>query len=491
MPNEEQLIEERKRKRDELSKLKINPYPYRYETNATAEEIKEKYESLPKDSMSEDNYRIAGRIMELRRMGKITFMKLQDQTGKMQVFFSEETLGKDKYKLLKLFDVGDFLGVEGKVFTTKTGEITIKTEYFDILSKSLRPLPEKWHGLKDKELRYRKRYLDLIVNPEIKEVFRVRNIIISEIRDFLTKKGFIEVETPVLQALYGGTNAKPFKTYFNEFKQDVYLRLAPELYLKRLVVGGFEKVFEIGKNFRNESADLTHNPEFTMLEFYEAYADYDKMMDTAEALYKSIAKRLYGDYKIPSDGKFIDLNGSWPRIPMTEAIKKHLGLDVEKMSMEELKEFIDRQEIEYRGQPSKGIFINAIFEKLITPKLEGPLWIVDYPKEVSPLSKPHRSKKDFVERFECYAKGREIGDGWSEIINPTEQRDRFEKEQAAMRAGDVEAHPLDEDFIESLEYGMPVLGGIGIGIDRLVMFFTNKDSIRDVMLFPFMKPIKE
>ncbi|PIN74791.1 lysine--tRNA ligase [Candidatus Woesearchaeota archaeon CG10_big_fil_rev_8_21_14_0_10_37_12] len=488
MPSEEELIAERKRKRDELITAGINPYPYKYDRTHKNEDIHTKYQKLNADESTKDSVKIAGRIVSMRRMGKVTFMHILDETHKLQVFVSEENM-LEQYRLLKLFDLGDWIGVEGTVFKTKAGELTVNAAHFEMLCKTIRPMPEKWHGLKDKELRYRKRYLDLIMNPTVKETFRKRAIILNEVRNELNERGFTEVETPVLQPLYGGTNAKPFKTFINAFKEDVYLRVAPELYLKRLVVGGFGKVYEVAKNFRNEGADLTHNPEFTMLEFYEAYADYHVMMNTAESMYKRIAKKLFGELKVPKNGRIIDLSGDWPRIPMIDAIKDYAKVDVEKMSDDELKAFVDERGFDHRGQASRGILINAIFEKMVTDKLAGPLWIIDYPKEISPLSKPHRSKDGWVERFECYVDGMELGDGWSEIIDPVDQRNRFESEQQAMRDGDVEAHPLDEDFIEALEYGMPVLGGIGIGIDRLTMFFTDNSSIRDVMLFPFMKPL--
>ncbi|MBD3318673.1 lysine--tRNA ligase [Candidatus Woesearchaeota archaeon] len=489
MPSERELIAERKKKLEELREQGINPYPYVFSTSITSSALREKYERLKHEEKTDDKVSIAGRIVALRRMGKVTFAHLLDDDGRIQIYCSSKTT--DNYGLLKLLDRGDWIGVQGIVFKTKTGEITIEVKEVTVLSKSLRPLPEKFHGLKDKETRYRKRYLDLIMNPDVKKVFLQRAVIINTVRNFLNHRSFVEVETPAIQALYGGTNARPFETYINAFDEKVYMRVAPELYLKRLVVGGFGKVYEIGKNFRNEGADHSHNPEFTMLEFYEAYADYHKMMDTAEELYKEIAQALYNSTKVPVGNDYVDLKGKWPRITMTDAISQHVGIDVLSMSEAELKDFLRKERIECRGTLSKGLMINAVFEKQVVPKLVSPQWIIDYPKEISPLAKPHREKEGFVERFECYIGGMEIGDGWSEIINPLEQRDRFEREQQAMRDGDTEAHPLDEDFIEALEYGMPVLGGIGIGIDRLTMFFTNNESIRDVMLFPFMKPLHE
>ncbi|MBI4148584.1 lysine--tRNA ligase [Candidatus Woesearchaeota archaeon] len=489
MPTEKELIAERVRKLEELRKLGINPYPYTFVKTHLANEVTGKYGSLEADAKTADTVVCAGRIVGLRRMGGASFGHILDETGRVQFYCKKDNL--KEYDLLRLLDLGDFIGVSGKVFKTKTGEVTINVDNFTVLCKSIRPLPDKWHGLQDKELRYRRRYLDFVMNPDVTKVFHTRAKIVRTIREFLNNRGFMEVETPVLQPLYGGTNAKPFTTHYNEYHAKVYMRVAPELYLKRLIVGGFGKVYELGRNFRNEGADHSHNPEFTMLEFYEVGADYHVMMDTAEEIYKSIAKALFGSYSFSHKDRAIDVSGKWPRVPMTEAIKQHVKIDVDKLSMEELEKFVSQHRLEVRGTPSKGIFINAIFDKLVTPKLEGPLWIIDYPKEISPLAKPHRSKPGFVERFECYIGGMELGDGWSEINDPMDQRERFEREQQALRDGHTEAHPLDEDFIEALEHGMPTLGGIGIGIDRLTMFFTSQDTIRDVLLFPYMKPLTD
>lgn len=486
MPTEQELREERLKKRQAFKEAGINPYPYTFDRTHLCKEILDKHSHLQPDKSSGEKVTVAGRIVGLRSFGKLVFAHIQDETEKVQIQFTKDNL-KDKFDRLKLFDMGDWVGVHGEVVTSKRGELTVLADDFTILGKSLKPLPEKWHGLKDVELRYRKRYLDLIMNPEVKETFILRAKILDAIRKFLNKRGFVEVETPVLQALYGGTNAMPFKTHLNALKQDMYLRVAPELYLKRLVVGGFLKVYEIAKNFRNESADTTHNPEFTMLEFYEAFTDYHGMMDTAEQMYKFIASEVLGTMKVNVGEREVDLDGTWPRISMPDAIKEYLKLDVDKMSLDELEKYVKENKLDYRGTKSKGLFIFTIFDKLVAERLDGPVWIMDYPREISPLAKPHRSKDGWVERFECYIGGREIGDGWSEIIDPIEQRERFENEQKQMQAGNKEAHPLDEEFIEAMEYGMPTLGGIGIGIDRLVMFFANKQSIRDVLLFPFMK----
>ena len=491
MSRKNQIINERKKKLDELGKI-ANPYPYKFEVKNFSDEIKKEFNKLKNDEITNKIVSVAGRVMIIRNLGKLIFATIQDENGRLQLVFQNEKTNKESFDIFKKYiDIGDFIGCNGSVMKTRAGEISVLVRNCEILSKSLLPLPEKWHGLKDEEERYRKRYLDLLMNPEIKEVFKKRTEITGLIREFLSKKGFVEVETPILQPLYGGTNARPFSTHLNALDMKLYLRLAPELYLKRLVIGGFNKVYEIGKNFRNEGIDYLHNPEFTMVEWYEAYADYNKIMDTAEELYKFIAKKLNNSYNIKFRDREINLNGKWPRIKMIDAIKKHLKIDVLKMSEKKLKDFVEKNNVEYRGEANKGILINAIFEKLVTERLDGPVWIIDYPKEVSPLAKPHRKDKDFVERFECYISGKEIGDGWSEINNPIEQRDRFEKEQKSMKKGNTEAHPLDEDFLQALEYGMPICGGIGIGIDRLVMFFTNQPSIKDVILFPFMRPEKK
>ncbi|MCB9362609.1 lysine--tRNA ligase [Candidatus Woesearchaeota archaeon] len=485
------LIKERIRKHDELVERGVNPYAYSFPKSHEIKDLLSKYEGLEPEKHSGDKVAIAGRIMTLRRMGKATFLHLLDQSGKMQVYFRQDDMDKELYKLLKKADMGDFIGVHGEVFATKTGEISVYAKEWVMLTKAIRPLPEKYHGLKDTELRYRKRYLDLIVNPEEREKFRMRTKIIGLVREFLNGKDFLEVETPVLQTIYGGTNAKPFLTHINAYDMQMYLRVAPELYLKRLLIGGYEKVYEIARNFRNEGVDQTHNPEFTMIEWYEAYSDYQTMMDRAEAMFKFIAKSLFGKEEITVHDKVVDISTPWPRITMQQAIKKYLGLDVAAMSDDELKSVVIEKKLTFLGEASRGQLIFTIFDKLVCDMLLDPVWIIDYPKEISPLAKQHRDNPAIVERFEGYIGGKEISDGWSELTNPIEQRRRFEVEQAAMQAGNDEAHPKDEEFIEAMEYGMPPAGGIGIGIDRMVMLFTNCWSIRDVLFFPTMKPLQE
>ena len=488
MTEENILMQEKLKKLNSLKEMGVNPYPYQFDMTHHAADILEKYSHLAKEEKTKDIVSVAGRIMTLRRMGKATFMHIQDETGRIQLYLRKDDVGEENYNILKKSDIGDIIGVKGAVFSTMKGEISVYVEDYVMLSKSIRQLPEKFHGLKDQELRFRKRYLDFIMNPEEKEKFIMRTRIIALIREFLNKQNFMEVETPVLQVVYGGTNAKPFKTHINAYNMPMYLRVAPELYLKRLLIGGFEKVYEIARNFRNEGVDQTHNPEFTMVEWYEAYSDYNDVMVRTEELYKFIAKKLFGEEKIKVHDKVIDISKKWQKMPLKEAIRKFADIDVDKLDDSGLSEIIKKRKILVRGEKNRGQMIFAIFDKLVCNKLQDPIWIIDYPKEVSPLAKIHRSDSALVERFECYIAGREIGDGWSELNNPIEQRARFEGEQAAMRAGDDEAHPMDEDFIEAMEYGMPPTGGIGIGIDRLVMLFTNCWSIREIIFFPIMKP---
>jgi len=484
MEDVNKLIAERMEKLKNLKEKGVDPYPYSFEQKHHAAELLEKYKDMPPEQKTEDKVAVAGRIMFIRRMGKATFIHIQDESGKIQVYLRQDDIG-ESYKLLKKMDIGDYVGVNGKIFTTRTGEVSVYTDKFVLLSKSIRPLPEKYHGIKDQEIKYRKRYLDLIMNPEVREQFRKRTQIISMVREYLDKLKFLEVQTPVLQNIYGGTNAKPFTTKINAYDMNMYLRVAPELYLKRLIIGGFEKVYEIAVNFRNEGVDQTHNPEFSMIEWYEAYVDYNTMMDRAENLIKFIAKKLHGAESLKVHDKDMDIGYKWPRITLKEALKKQ-GIDVDALDDEALKNVLKENKIE--AKINRGQMVFALFDKIVPEKLQDPTWIIDYPKEVSPLSKVHRNDESLVERYELYIGGKEIADGWSELVSPIEQRERFEKEQAAMRAGDAEAHPKDEEFIEALEYGMPPCGGIGMGIDRLVMLLTDNWSIRDVMFFPIMKP---
>jgi lysyl-tRNA synthetase class 2 len=427
--------------------------------------------------------------MGWRGHGNVVFADLKDESGEIQLWFQKNNLG-DEIKVLKYFDIGDFIYTKGKVVKTEAGEVTIDVAKFQLLTKSIRPLPSTWHGLKEVEERYRKRYLDLLLNVDVRERFNKRTLLIREVRRYLDAIGFWEVETPTLQPLYGGANAKPFKTHHNSLSSDFYLRIADELYLKRLVVGGYEKVYEICKDFRNEGIDQTHSPEFTMIEYYEAYADYHRVMDVTEGLFKHLANEVLGELELKIGDKKINIDKKWPRVEMTKMIDDKLGLNVIEETKESLKNYCNKNNIELLGGETKGQLIFSIFEHKVTDMLLDPVWIIDYPQDVSPLSKKHPEKEGWVERFEGYVGGKEICDGWSEINNPLIQRERFENDVVLQRKDKDEAQQVDEDFIEALEYGMPPLGGIGIGIDRLVMFFTNTWAIKEVILFPTLKPEK-
>ncbi len=484
---EPSVIKDRYRKLDELKNKKINPYPYRFEKTDAAKEILQKYEKLKAEEHTKDKVAVAGRLMALRNMGKIAFAHIQDETGKIQILFKKEK-NTGAYDLMKLFDIGDMIGVEGTVFKTKTGETTIEVDNAKMLTKSLYPLPEKYHGLQDKELKYRKRYLDLIMEPGKKKVFVIRSKIISAIRQFLEDKGFIDVETPTLQPIYGGAAARPFTTHHHALDFKMYLRISPELYLKRLIVGGFEKVYEICKNFRNEGLDKTHNPEFTMLEFYWAYTDYNDMMNIFEELYAYVAKEVLGTTKITYQGKTMELKAPWKRISMIEALKEYADIDVTKYDDEQIKDLVNTYSLTVEGDLSRGNIINTLFEELVEDKLIQPTFITDHPIEISPLTKVHRKDSKHVERFEPFINGWEVGNAYSELNDPVEQKKRLQAQAEQLKAGDGEAHPMDEDFVRAMEYGMPPCGGVGLGIDRMVMLFTDSESIRDVILFPTMKP---
>ncbi|MBI5151876.1 MAG: lysine--tRNA ligase [Candidatus Pacebacteria bacterium] len=467
-------------KRKKMEQMGVNPHPHLYKTTHTIAEARKN---------EGKRVGIAGRVLAVREHGKVVFIDLRDQTASIQVMCREDDLKKN-FGTIGLLDPGDFLGVSGTVVISKSKEITVQTTSVEVLGKSLRPLPSTWQGIDDPETRYRKRYLDMIINPEVKKVLDARWLIEKEIRRYLQDEhNFIEVETPVLQPLYGGTNARPFSTHMNALDSDFYLRIAPELYLKRLIIGGYERIFEIARNFRNEGIDHTHQPEFTMIEWYEAYADYHRMMDVTEGLVKHLAKKLHNSLEIQVGDHMVKLSGTWPRITMKDALKKFEKIDLDKLSDKELEKELQVRSIELTGSFSRGKAIFALFDKTVTPKLIQPTWIIDYPKEVSPLSKQHRDNPELVERFEGYIGGKEICDGWSEVTDGVEQRKRFEVEQQHMREGDEEAQPLDEEFIEAMEYGMPPLGGIGIGIDRLVMFLTNTWAIREVIAFPTLRPL--
>jgi len=487
MPTEEELIAERRRKRDDLLKLGINPYPYKYSPSHKSAELLEKYKSLAVEQRTDDSVKIAGRIVALRRMGKATFMHILDQFGKIQAYFKFDDL--KTYDQLKLFDMGDFIGVEGIVFKTKTGEISVWAKNFEMLCKSLRPLPEKWHGLTDVEQRYRKRHLDLIMNPAVKETFIRRTKIIDCIRKTLNEKGFLEVDTPVIQPIYGGASAKPFRTHLNSLKMDVFLRISNELYLKRLLVGGFEKIYEFARDFRNEDIDRSHNPEFTQVEVYQTYGDFNDMKELVMDLYVASAKAIHGSTKFEYQGQIIDVKKPWQEYTMVESLKKFAGIDADKLTMADMSKLCTEHAIEVMQNPTKGHLIQAMFEEFVEDKLVQPTLITHHPIESTPLCKPCREphlKEHFIERFEPFIAGMEIANAYSELNDPVLQRKLLEDQANQLRAGSEEAHPMDEDFVQAIEVGMPPTGGIGIGIDRMIMILTNNPSIRDVLFFPFM-----
>ncbi len=488
------LIKRRYEELDELIKKGVETFAYSYDINSNSEKIKESFVEG-----SELNVRIAGRIMALRRMGKASFAHIQDYKGRIQIYLKKDEIG-DSYDAFKLMDIGDIIGIEGFVFKTKTGEISVHTKELKLLSKSLQPLPIAkevkdeqgnkiiYDQFSDKELRYRKRYVDLIVNPDVKDVFIKRSKIISAFRSFLDSFDYLEVETPILQSLYGGAAARPFITHHNTLDVDLYLRIADELYLKRLIVGGFNGVYEISKDFRNEGMDKSHNPEFTMLELYVPYKDYNWMMEFVEKMFEYVCQNVFNELTFSVDGQDIDFKSPWKRLPMIEAIEEKIGLNVLKCSMDELKSSAKKVGIDISSINTRAKLIDEIFSATVEPGLIQPTFIIDYPLELSPLAKKHRSKEDVVERFEAYVFGREICNAFSELNDPIDQRKRFEDQVKMKEAGDDEAHQIDEDFIRALEFGMPPTAGLGVGIDRLVMLLTNQASIRDVIFFPQMKP---
>jgi len=472
-------------KLEKLKKLKemgIEPYPYFYEQTHHANEIKDKYSELEGKEVS-----VAGRIVREREMGKLHFYDLLDSTDKIQIMARVGVANEASIKLMPLLDIGDIIGVKGVVTKTKKGEISIDAKEITILAKSLRTLPEKFHGLKDIDIRYRKRYLDLIVNPKVRDIFRTRTKIIDYIRNFLNKKGYIEVETPILQPVYGGAFAKPFKTHHNYLDVDMYLRISNELYLKRLIIGGLEKVYEFSRDFRNEDVDVEHNPEFTLLEFYEAYGDYNTYMKLTEELLSGLAKELYGTYEIEYQGKKLNFKPPFRRIYFVDEIKKKSGIDVSTITDENAKEIIEKEGLKTSVQNAYHV-ADALFDKYIKPDIKDPAFVLDYPAYMCPLTKDKRGNKLLSERFELFVDGKELANSYSELTDPIEQRKKFEEQDAERRKGDPEAPPSDEDFLEAIEYGMPPTAGIGIGIDRLVMIFTDAPSIKEVILFPTVKP---
>ena len=482
--NDQMLI--RRGKLEKIAALGFEPYGGKYECTHHSEDIHANAAAL---EASEEHVKVAGRIMIIRGHGKTAFCTLRDEKGDIQLYFRKDTVSENEWNLFKLVDMGDILGVEGTVFTTHTGETTIRVLHFTMLSKSLRPLPEKWHGLTDKEQRYRQRYLDLIANPEVRKTFIKRANMLQAIRNWYTAHGFLEVETPVLQPLYGGANARPFMTHFNALDMTMYLRIAPELYLKRLLVGGYERIFEITRNFRNEGMDTRHNPEFTAIETYQAYGDIDDVIDQTEQIVAACAMASYGTTKFTYEGTEIDVAGPWPRLTMAEAVKKYTGEDFDACkTIEEARAICDRLHVEYGEFDGFGKLLAAAFDDYVEEHLIQPVHITEHPIEVSPLSKLDPKDPRYTIRFESYIYGRELANGFSELNDPLDQRARFEMQVEEREHGDDEAHPIDEDFLTALEYGMPPTGGLGIGLDRLFMLMTNSSSIRDVLLFPAMRP---
>lgn len=489
--SENDQVMQRKQKLKNLFERGVEPYPYSFDKKNSAKELLEKHEKLKKEGKTKDKVSLAGRIMTLRVMGKAGFAHIQDETGKIQIYVREDEINKEDYKTFSKGDLGDIIGVEGTIFRTKLGELSVWVNKFKLLSKSLLPLPEKWHGLKDKEIRYRRRELDILSNPEVMEVFRKRSSILKAIREFLDSKGFLEVEIPTLQPVYGGAEARPFETHLNELDMKVYLSISPELYLKRLIVGGYEKVYTLCKNFRNEGIDRTHNPEFTTMECYRAYADYEGMMKLTEELYSYVAKKVFGTTKIKYQEKTFDLKTPWKRLSVKDGLKKYAEINVDKLSDKELFALVKKYNIQHEGELKRGNAILLLFEELVESKLDGPIFIIDYPKEASPLCKAKRGDPEFIEKFEPYINGWEMGNAYSELNNPEIQKSLLMDQVRQLKAGNAEAHPFDEDFVKSIETGMPPTGGLGLGIDRMIMLFTNSESIRDVILFPFMKTFAE
>lgn len=480
----------REEKKNALAGEGVALFPHKADITHQAADIVEEYAELSEEELKKKavKVKVPGRIISMRRMGRATFFHIIDSRKKLQAYIREDRVGKKVYGLFSSIDIGDIILVEGELFKTRTGELTILAANFTFLAKCLHPLPEKWHGLQDTELRYRKRYLDLIMNPDVKRVFRLRSGIIAGIRGFFDSRGYIEVETPMMHAVPGGALARPFKTYHNALGIDLYLRIAPELYLKRLIVGGYEKVYEINRNFRNEGISSEHNPEFTMLEFYEAYCDYNDMMAMTEELICGLCKELLGKEELAFAGRNISLKRPWKQMKFKEALTHYSGLAPSR--------FDDREgiiafasELTSDSTPlSYGNALDAIFDKFVKQNLFDPTFITNPPKEISPLAKQAKDDPQEAERFELIMGGMEIANAFSELSDPSEQRARFEQQAEERKKGDEEAHPIDEDYIEALEYGLPPTGGEGIGIDRLVMLFADRKSIREVILFPLLRP---
>jgi lysyl-tRNA synthetase class 2 len=493
MEEENQLRQQRLKKAGELQALGIDPYPSYNQLSHKIQEIHDQFGSQDGTTPDESTLivRTAGRLMTQRDFGKSIFFHIQDGTGRIQGYLKKDLIGEDQFSLFKKIDLGDFLGLEGSLFRTKTGELTLLTTKIQLLSKSLRSMPEKFHGLIDVEQRYRQRYLDLLVNPKVREIFQLRSQMVHLIRNFMTERGFLEVETPMMQPLAGGATAKPFETFHNALNLPLFLRIAPELYLKRLVIGGMDKVFEINRNFRNEGISIKHNPEFTMIEFYQAYATYQDLMALTEELFSSLAQNLKGSLTWTYQGESIDLTTPWKRIPFLQSL-----VEIGNMDPGILKDF--RRAIEMarslgadlKSVDGHGKALTKIFEQVVEPKLRQPTFVTGYPIEVSPLAKRNKENPEITDRFEMFICGREMANGFTELNDPLDQKERFINQVKAKEAGDEEAQDIDWDYLTALEYGLPPTAGEGIGIDRMVMLFTDAPSIREVILFPLLKPGK-
>jgi lysyl-tRNA synthetase class 2 len=489
-------VEARLEKLRKLRELGINPYPYRFPLSHDSAALIREREAL---LASGQGVAFAGRVVRYNLKGKIAFLHLKDGAGRLQVMFGRDAVGEPGFELVKMLDIGDWVGVHGPMFVTKTGEYSVQAQSVELLSKAVRPLPipkEKiedgkkviYDEFTDVETRYRQRYVDLTLNGGVREVFMKRSRILQAIREYLMGQGYLEVETPVLQPIYGGANARPFTTHHNALDIPLYLRVSNELYLKRCIVGGFPKVFEFSKDFRNEGIDRTHNPEFTLLEFYEAFADYNDMMRHFENLYAAACVAAHGSPRFSFQGKTFDLTPPWPRITVKEALRKFAGLDVDALSDEALQAELAKSQVELKGRYLRGLAVKALFEARCESHLDGPVFIIDHPKESTPLCKAHRSDPSLVEQFEPYINGWEVGNAYSELNDPIRQRQLLMEQVERGRGGEDETHPLDEDFLRALEYGMPPTGGVGVGVDRMIMLLTDSPNIKDVLLFPLMKP---
>lgn len=487
-PQEENVNEIIRIRREKLSDLREkgkDPFlTTTYEKTHYSQDILDSFDSLEGKTVS-----IAGRMMSKRIMGKASFAHIMDSEGQIQIYVRKDVMGDDAYGDFKSYDIGDILGIRGEVFRTHKGEISVKAVEIQLLSKSLLPLPEKWHGLKDVDLRYRQRYIDMIVNSDVRKTFLIRSKVIQAIRRFLDNQGYIEVETPILHTTAGGATARPFITHHNTLDIDMYMRIATELHLKRLIVGGFEKVYEIGRIFRNEGMDIKHNPEFTTIELYEAYTDYHGMMELTENLISQVAQEVLGTMKITYQGEEVDLTPPWTRMTMTDAVKKYAGVDFNQIKDDEEARRVGKElKLDGIEKATKGEILNAAFEEFVEGNLVQPTFIMDYPIQISPLAKRKSDNPELTYRFELFITGREMANAFSELNDPVDQKERFIRQAAQRAAGDEEAHMMDEDFVTALEYGMPPTGGLGIGIDRLIMLLTDSYSIRDVIIFPTMKP---